>query len=101
MLKELVERKVLRVVSGYAVVCFVVLQIADVTFEPLDISPNTLRSIIAIMVLGFPVVTYLAWIFDVSDNRELVKHRSNLVEAGLLVGALALFGGGIWFSLYS
>ena len=101
MLKELVERKVLRVVSGYAVVCFVVLQIADVTFEPLDITPDTLRSIIAIMILGFPVVTYLAWIFDVSDNRELVKHSSSLVETGLLVAALALFGGGIWFSLYS
>lgn len=101
MIKELVERKVLRVVSGYAVVCFVVLQIADVTFEPLGISAETLKSIIAIMVLGFPVVTYLAWIFDVSDGQELVKQRSSAVEAGLFLCALALFGGGVWFSLYS
>jgi len=101
MLKELVERKVLRVVSGYAVVCFVVLQIADVTFEPLGISSETLRSIIAIMILGFPVVTYLAWIFDVSNERELVKQRSSLPETGLLLLALALFGGGVWYSLYS
>ena len=101
MLKELVDRKVLRVVSGYAVVCFVVLQIADVTFDPLGISADTLRSIIAIMVLGFPVVTYLAWIFDVSDTSELTKQHSSGLEAGIFVLALALFGGGVWFSLFS
>ncbi|MEM7099084.1 MAG: hypothetical protein AAF541_12560 [Pseudomonadota bacterium] len=101
MIKELVERKVLRVVSGYAVVCFVVLQIADVTFEPLGITSDTLKSIIAIMVLGFPVVTYLAWIFDVSDEQALVKQRSSALEAAFFVLALALFGGGVWFSLYS
>ena len=73
MLAELSKRRVLRVISGYAVVCFVVLQIADVTFEPLEISDRVLRAVIALMLLGFPIVTYLAWTFDIGEQTNITR----------------------------
>ena len=58
----------LRIISGYAVGCFVFLQIADVAFEPLGIGNDVLRVIIAMMLVGFPIVAYVSWKFDAASD---------------------------------
>ncbi len=97
MLQQLAKRRVLRVLSGYSVVCFVILQLADVTFEPLNIDYKVLRGMIAVMVVSFPIVAYLAWVFDIDGakpNASPTTPRSALIELTLattLTLAMAVF----------
>jgi len=101
LIAELSKRRVLRVISGYAVVCFVILQIADVAFEPLGIGDGILRVIIAGMLLGLPLVAYLSWIFDVSPESNLQRSRTGKpwFEASITFLALLVLAIGAWFVL--
>ena len=53
LLVRLRERGVLRVAAGYAVIAWLLLQIADVTFEPLGVPKSVMPSLIVAAVLGF------------------------------------------------
>jgi TolB-like protein/tetratricopeptide (TPR) repeat protein len=68
VLSRLRERGVLRVAAGYAVIAWLLLQIADVTFEPLGVARWVMISLIAAAVLGFPVAIALAWHFELGDH---------------------------------
>ena len=68
VLSRLRKRGVLRVAAGYAVIAWLLLQIADVTFEPLGVPRWVMISLIAAAVLGFPVAIALAWHFELGDR---------------------------------
>jgi TolB-like protein/Tfp pilus assembly protein PilF len=61
------ERGVIRVAASYAVIAWLLLQIADVTFEPLGVPRWVMVSLIVAAVLGFPVAIALAWFYEASD----------------------------------
>jgi TolB-like protein len=67
-LKQLRERGVLRVAASYAVIGWLLLQIADVTFEPLGLPRWVMTALIVAVVLGFPVAVLLAWFFELGDH---------------------------------
>ncbi len=54
-LHRLRERGVIRVAAIYAVITWLLLQIADVTFEPLGVPRWVMVSLIVTAILGFPV----------------------------------------------
>lgn len=58
----------LRVAASYAVIAWLVLQIADVTFDPLGIPKWVLTSLIIVAALGFPVAIALAWFYEIGDD---------------------------------
>jgi TolB-like protein/tetratricopeptide (TPR) repeat protein len=68
LLVRLRERGVLRVAAGYAVIAWLLLQIADVTFEPLGVPTWGMTSLIVAAVLGFPVAIALAWFYEIGDQ---------------------------------
>ena len=53
---ELRRRGVVQVVISYAVVVFILLQVAEITFEPLGLPAWTLRAAVVVAIAGFPVV---------------------------------------------
>jgi len=59
---------VIRVAASYAVIAWLLLQIADVTFEPLGVPQWVMVSLIVTAVLGFPVATALAWFYEAGDR---------------------------------
>ncbi len=61
---ELRRRKVVRAAITYAAIAWVVLQLGEITFEPLGLPPWALTWTILVAILGFPVVLVLAWLFD-------------------------------------
>jgi serine/threonine-protein kinase len=67
-LSRLRERGVIRVAASYAVIAWLLLQIADVTFEPLGVPRWVMIALIAAAVLGFPVAIALAWHFELGDR---------------------------------
>lgn len=66
---ELRRRKVFQAVAIYAVTAWVVLQIAEVTFEPLAFPPWMLRSLVVISIIGLPISFILAWVIDFRVGR--------------------------------
>ena len=64
-LEELRRRKVIRVAAAYLVVAWLLIQVADVTFEPMSLPPWTLKFVIGLLVLGFPLACALAWAYDI------------------------------------
>src|SRR4030095_1348473 len=67
-LHRLRERGVIRVAASYAVIAWLLLQIADVTFEPLGVPRWVMVSLIVAAVLGFPVAVALAWFYEAGDR---------------------------------
>jgi TolB-like protein/Tfp pilus assembly protein PilF len=65
---ELKRRKVYRVAVAYAVVAWLVIQIATQTFPFLEIPNWIVRFIIVLVVLGFPVALLLSWAFDITPQ---------------------------------
>lgn len=68
LLRELKRRKVLRVASVYAIVCFVLWQVGDLVFEPLGLPPWTMTLLIVLTLFGFPITLVLAWAYDVTPE---------------------------------
>jgi adenylate cyclase len=58
--KELQRRKVVRVAVAYVIVGWVLIQIADVTIEPLHLPVWAGTLVIWLVGLGFPVAVVLA-----------------------------------------
>ena len=65
---ELKRRKVYRVAVAYAVVAWLVVQIATQTFPFLEIPNWVVRLVIVLIVIGFPVALVLAWAFDITPQ---------------------------------
>lgn len=65
-LAETQRRRVPRVILAYLVIAWVVLQVGDVVIEPLGLPDGSMRLLIVMAVLGFPVAVVLAWVFDLT-----------------------------------
>jgi TolB-like protein len=63
---ELQRRQVPKAAAGYAVVAWLLLQVADVTFGPLGIPEWVNRVLVVAALLNFPLVVALAWFFDLT-----------------------------------
>ncbi|MEP4146068.1 MAG: tetratricopeptide repeat protein [Halioglobus sp.] len=61
---EIRRRKVFPVLVSYAVAAWLVLQIAEVTFEPLGFPESAMRLLIVVAFAGIPAVVFLAWLID-------------------------------------
>jgi tetratricopeptide (TPR) repeat protein len=91
-LEELKRRKVVRVIIAYAVVAFVVVQVADITLPALRAPDWVLSVIVVLAALGFPVVAVLAWAFDITPSgieRADVRAAPSATRRALL-GLVAL-----------
>ncbi|MEE9141227.1 MAG: hypothetical protein V3U59_00800 [Gammaproteobacteria bacterium] len=67
-LHELTKRRVLRVAVGYAVVGWLLVEVADVVFPALLLPDWSLRFVLVIVLLGFPFALVLAWLFDITPS---------------------------------
>ena len=65
---ELRRRKVFRAAIAYAIAAWVIIQIADVIFDPLHLPEWALTLLIAVVAAGFPLVVVVAWLFDLGPE---------------------------------
>lgn len=65
---ELRRRKVFQVAIAYAIVGWLVAQVAALTFPVLLVPDVVLRSIIVVLLLGFPVALVLAWAYEITPD---------------------------------
>lgn len=69
LVAELRQRKVFRVAAAYAVVAWLLIEVASVVLPALRLPEWTVTFVTILLVLGFPVALVLAWSFDVVRDR--------------------------------
>src|SRR4051812_40184836 len=73
---ELKRRNVYKVAVAYAVVSWLLVQIATQVFPFFDIPNWTVRVVVLLLTLGFPVALVLAWAFEITP--EGIKRESEI-----------------------
>src|SRR5262245_37698577 len=98
--EELQRRKVYRVAAAYVVAAGFLIHIASAAFPAWELPIWSLRLVIAILLIGFPIALVLAWAYDVTprgiqvtENAPAGQHRRRnvitLITLGLVTSALA------------
>ncbi|UCC13759.1 MAG: hypothetical protein JSW21_10370 [Gammaproteobacteria bacterium] len=96
---ELKRRRVFRVAGIYAVVAWVLTEVADVVFPALQLPDWTVTFVIALLLMGFPIAMIFAWVFDIgpqgierteplAERARGVPHLERLGYLGLLAIAM-------------
>jgi adenylate cyclase len=62
------RRKVYRVAAAYIVVAGFLIQIASAAFPTWELPNWSLRLVIALLLIGFPIALILAWAYDVTPQ---------------------------------
>src|SRR5256886_8459940 len=65
---ELKRRKVYRVAVAYAVVAWLLVQIATQVFPFFEIPTWAVRLVVLLIIIGFPIAIVLAWAFEVTPE---------------------------------
>jgi TolB-like protein/Flp pilus assembly protein TadD len=62
------ERGVLRVAASYAVIAWLLLQIASVVLDPLGVPKWVMTVLIVAAAVGFPIAIALAWFLEIGEH---------------------------------
>lgn len=65
---ELQRRKVYRVAAAYIIAAGFIIQIGSAVFPAWELPNWSLRLVIALLLVGFPVALILAWAYDVTPQ---------------------------------
>jgi DNA-binding winged helix-turn-helix (wHTH) protein len=68
LLSELRRRRVIRVATAYAVAGWLIVQVAETTFEPLGVPDWSLTLLVLLVALGFPLAVVLAWAVQLTPD---------------------------------
>jgi TolB-like protein/Flp pilus assembly protein TadD len=95
---ELRRRNIYRVAVAYAIVAWLVIQVATQTFPFLEIPNWCVRLVIVLLALGFPVALILAWAYELTPEGikradeippdESIKRHSGRKLNTLIIGVL-------------
>jgi adenylate cyclase len=75
---ELKRRRVIRVIAIYAVVGWVVIEVASTVLPNLNLPEWTVTLVTILIVLGFPITVIMAWVFDIGPGG--VQKTSEVAE---------------------
>jgi len=103
---ELQRRNVIRVGIAYAIVGWILAQIAEFAFENFGAPDWVLKSVVVILLLGLPLALFFAWAFeitpeglkreaDVERSQSITSHTGRKLDR-VIIGVLVLFLG--WFA---
>jgi len=78
---ELRRRNVFRVGVAYAIVAWIVLQVAAIAFPALHLPAWTVTFVTILIILGFPLVVVFAWAYEVTPEGIKPTHQVNPAES--------------------
>ena len=71
--QELKRRKVVRVITVYAAVAFIILQLIEILAPSLRLPEWTMNLILVMLIVGFIIAIILSWIYDINPEGGIVK----------------------------
>src|SRR5438046_6103719 len=96
--EELRRRKVYRVAAAYIIAAGFIIQIGSAVFPAWELPNWTLRLVVVLLLMGFPIALILAWAYDVTPQGIRVtpgSHRRRnllmLIASGVIISAGAGF----------
>jgi len=106
---ELKRRNVFRVGIAYAVVAWLVMQIADVMIDNIGAPPWLFKFIVLVLAIGLPVALVFAWAFEMTpeglkresaadSTRPVTGHTGRKLDRVIVVGLLLVAGYFFWES---
>src|SRR5947208_16053334 len=107
---ELKRRNVYKVAVAYAIVSWLLIQIATQVFPFFEIPNWAVRFVVLLLIIGFPIALFLAWAFEITpegikraedvDVGKSITHQTGRklfwTTAVLAVVAIALFAYQFW-----
>src|SRR4029450_3127766 len=101
-LEEVKRRKVYRVAAAYVIAAGGIIQLASAAFPAWELPNWTLRLVIVLLLIGFPISLILAWAFDVTaqgirttptiaPRRQVRRNVIMLATAGVIMSAAVGF----------
>ena len=105
LFEELKRRNVVRVGVAYAVIGWILAQVAEFAFENFGAPDWVLKTVVVVILLGLPLALFFAWAFEITpdgvkredevDRSQSTTHSTgrklDFVIIGLLVIALGYF----------
>ncbi len=101
--EEVKRRKVYRVAAAYIIAAGGIIQLASATFPAWELPNWSLRLVILLLLVGFPIALILAWAFDITaqgiqtapeTTAPRTRRRRNiimLIATGVVISAAAGF----------
>ena len=96
--EELQRRKVYRVAAAYIIAAGFIIQIGSAVFPAWELPNWTLRLVVVLLLMGFPIALILAWAYDVTPQGIRAtpgSHRRRnllmLIASGVIISAGAGF----------
>ena len=90
--EELQRRKVYRVAAAYVVAAGFLIQMASASFPAWELPNWTLRLVIVLLLIGFPIAVILAWAYDITPQgiqgtptRGRHRRRNLILLVGLAI----------------
>jgi TolB-like protein len=80
-LKELRRRNVFRVGVTYAIVAWLIIQIASITFPALNLPSWAITFVTVLIIIGFPLILLFAWAFELTPEGLKPTHHVELHES--------------------
>ncbi len=104
LVDELRTRSVFRATVAYCVFAWMLLQVADVTFDRLPLPDNAMTVLIVLVIAGLPITIVLAWAYEFTlqgiVRHEVVGGRKPKLAFVPYVVVVAAVTAGVGFSLY-
>ena len=84
--QELKRRKVIKSIAMYAATAFIILEAADIILPRLGLPDWMVTFLIILVIVGFPIMIILSWIFDITPEgvkkTGAVEDEETPVDAG-------------------
>ncbi len=87
LFEELKRRNVIRMAVLYGIASWLILQIADVLFDQLEVPGWAFRFVLILLAIGFPFALIFSWVFELTPEgikreREIDREQSITHETG-------------------
>jgi len=92
---ELKRRNVVKVAVLYVVASWLILQVADVLFDAMELPAVWVRLVLAIIILGFPLALVLSWVYEMTPDglkreKDVDRSRSATSDTGRKIDILII-----------
>jgi TolB-like protein/tetratricopeptide (TPR) repeat protein len=101
-IRELRRRQILRTMAVYAGTSFVILQVTAILTPAFQLPSWTVRMVVVLLLLGFPVAVALAWTYNVTDEgvarvgaepeSDNGKDETTVVDQSILISNVVVVG---------
>lgn len=102
--QELIRRRVFRAAGAYAIASWLLVQVASIVFPEFDAPGWAMRTLILMLIVGFPLAMLLAWTVDftssgfvLTPDSPYTKVKGRVARIGIVGAASVISAAVLWW----